>query len=188
MSNDVATYYSQLAGLVSNARQGLASAAGGTDPLAAGASTSTNLLDAVPQVQTPQFAAPQTPTPQFVQRGANAIAQARQVTGGAAAVPADLAKLGVTPEEAWIIRHESGGNVMARNPTPVYSNGQLLGHAFGLGQLVDSNRAAIARSLGIRDPNTTNPAEQLAMMRAYIRGRYGNAANAVAFWQRSHWY
>jgi tape measure domain-containing protein len=85
---------------------------------------------------------------------------------------------GTTPAEAWIIAHESGGRTNAQNPTST---------AFGLGQLLLANRINYGRKLGV-DPNTTSASAQLAMMRMYIRDRYGNAENAEQFWKSNHWY
>lgn len=110
--------------------------------------------------------------------------------GGAPTGGARISRNGldVSPDEDWIIKHESGWNTGAYNNTPVYSGGKLLGHAFGLGQLVDTNRQSYARQLGISNPNTTDAREQLAMMRLYIQQRYGNAANAHQFWLAHNWY
>lgn len=100
-----------------------------------------------------------------------------------------LAKmLGVSPDEDWIIQHESGWNPAAWNKTPVYSGGKLLGHAMGLGQLVDTNRQSYARQLGIKNPDTLDPREQLALFRLYVTQRYQNAANAKQFWMSHGWY
>lgn len=85
---------------------------------------------------------------------------------------------GVSSAEQWIIGKESSGNVHADNPTST---------AFGLGQLLLSNRQAYGRRLGF-DPNTTDYGQQLAMMRAYIKDRYGTAEAAMNFWQKNGWY
>jgi hypothetical protein len=86
---------------------------------------------------------------------------------------------GLSPAEQWIIGKESGGQgVTADNPTS---------SAFGLGQLLLSNRQHYGRQLGF-NPNTTDYGQQLAMMRAYIKDRYGTAEQAMAFWQRHGWY
>lgn len=98
------------------------------------------------------------------------------------------AQLGVTdPNELFVINRESGWNPSAWNKTPVYSNSTLLGHASGLGQLVDTNRASIAKQLGY-DPNTMDPRQQLAMAQAYVNGRYGSWANAAAHERTAGWY
>lgn len=83
----------------------------------------------------------------------------------------------LSPDEAWIIQRESGFRPDAFNKTPVRLNGRDE-HAFGLGQLIDSNRRSAAAALGISNPNTTDPYEQLAMFRWYVANRYGNAAEA----------
>lgn len=85
---------------------------------------------------------------------------------------------GLSPAEQWIIQKESGGRTSAKNPKS---------SAFGLGQLILSNRQKYARALGV-DPWTTNYNAQLQMMRMYIRDRYGSAENAMRFWQRNGWY
>lgn len=95
---------------------------------------------------------------------------------------------GMSPEEQWIAQRESGGNVFAYNKTAVRYKGKVLGHAFGIGQLVDSNRINYAKALGIKNPNTTDYNEQLRMFRAYIKDRYGTAARAKLFWIKNGWY
>jgi len=85
---------------------------------------------------------------------------------------------GLSAAEAWIIARESGGSVFADNPTST---------AFGLGQLLLSNRQYYGRLLGF-SPSTVSYSEQLAMFRAYVRDRYGTAENAKAFWQAHGWY
>lgn len=82
-----------------------------------------------------------------------------------------------TTDERWIIRRESGGDTHAYNPvlTPT-------GHAFGVGQLTDYQRYRFGRRLGIR-PDSTRFCDQLRLMRAYIRERYGDAESAVAHWR-----
>jgi hypothetical protein len=100
-----------------------------------------------------------------------------QMAGSAAGAQA-AASGGVSSAEQWIISHESGGSTTADNPTST---------AFGLGQLLQSNRQAYGRQLGF-DPNTTDYGQQLQMMRAYIADRYGTAQAAMAFWQSHGWY
>jgi hypothetical protein len=85
---------------------------------------------------------------------------------------------GLSPAEQWIIGKESSNNVYADNPTS---------SAYGLGQLLLGNRQQYGRQLGF-DPNTNDYGEQLAMMRAYIKDRYGSAQAAQAFWQAHGWY
>jgi hypothetical protein len=86
---------------------------------------------------------------------------------------------GLSPAEAWIVQHESGGNPSATNP----SSG-----AFGIAQFLPSNLPTYAKAAGVSNPRTTDPAEQVAMMRAYIKQRYGSAENAQAFWRSHNWY
>lgn len=85
---------------------------------------------------------------------------------------------GLSSAEAWIVQRESGGRADADNPSST---------AFGLGQLLYANRAAYGRRLGF-DPDTTDPGEQLAMFRLYVKERYGTAEQAQAFWQEHGWY
>lgn len=80
--------------------------------------------------------------------------------------------------ENWIIQHESSGSVNADNPRST---------AFGLGQLLYQNRVKYGRVLGV-DPNTRDYNSQLAMMRLYIKDRYGTAQAAMEFWQAHGWY
>jgi hypothetical protein len=105
------------------------------------------------------------------------VSKAGKLSGTAVSL-AGLMSKGLSPAEAWIIQHESGGSVLADNPTST---------AFGLGQLLLGNRQRIGGILGF-SPNTTSWAEQLAMFRYYYRERYGTAENAKAFWQAHGWY
>ena len=76
---------------------------------------------------------------------------------------------------SFIMAHESSGQVDARNP--VHS-------ARGLYQLTRANwhlNPHGAASFG-------NAVEEAQGGIRYIRARYGSAGNAVAFWQRHHWY
>jgi hypothetical protein len=84
---------------------------------------------------------------------------------------------GDNAERDWIIQHESGGDVNSRNPSG----------AFGLGQLMPGNRQKYAAEFGF-DPDTTDPGQQTQMMDAYVRDRYGNYDNAIAFWRAHNWY
>lgn len=86
---------------------------------------------------------------------------------------------GLSSAEAWIVQRESGGRTSADNPTST---------AFGLGQLLYSNRVRYAAMVGASGPETTDYNEQLAMFRAYVRDRYGTAERAKAFWQAHGWY
>lgn len=74
----------------------------------------------------------------------------------------------------WIINHESGWRVNATNP----SSG-----AYGLDQALPGNKMASAGK-----DWKTNAITQLKWVKSYIKGRYGNAANAKRFWQAHNWY
>lgn len=74
----------------------------------------------------------------------------------------------------WIINHESGWRVNATNP----SSG-----AYGLGQALPGNKMASAGK-----DWKANAITQLKWVKSYIKGRYGNAANAKHFWQTHNWY
>ena len=103
------------------------------------------------------------------------------VAAGAAVTPAAPRgdwKATLTPAEAWIIQRESNFDPHAVNA----SSG-----AFGIWQGLGSTLDTYARRFGF-DRHTTDPYEQLTMFRAYIKDRYGNAENAMAFWQKNHWY
>lgn len=84
----------------------------------------------------------------------------------------------LTPAESWIIQHESDFNPNAVNP----SSG-----AFGIWQGLGSTLTTYAHRFGF-DTHTTDPHQQLTMFRAYVKDRYGTAENAMAFWQKHHWY
>lgn len=74
----------------------------------------------------------------------------------------------------WIINHESGWRVNATNP----GSG-----AYGIPQSLPGNKMASAGK-----DWRTNPITQLKWMYSYVKGRYGNAANAKHFWQTHNWY
>lgn len=78
----------------------------------------------------------------------------------------------------WIIQKESEGVPTAKNPNS---------SAYGLGQLIKSNREAYAKRFGF-SPDTTDPQEQLQMMDAYVKERYGSYAEARKFWEEHNWY
>ena len=87
--------------------------------------------------------------------------------------------------EKWIIKRESGFSVTAANPTS---------SAFGLGQLILPNRRRYAPQVGT-DPTdegyhtgTTDPCDQLRMMRLYIEDRYSSPKKAKKFWKQHRWY
>ena len=87
--------------------------------------------------------------------------------------------------EAWIIKRESGFSPAAANPTS---------SAFGIGQLILANRRRYAAKAGANPQaegyhsGTTDPCEQLRMMRLYIDDRYGSPKAAKKFWKHHHWY
>lgn len=79
----------------------------------------------------------------------------------------------------WLIRKESSGKTTAQNPKS---------SAFGLGQLTIGNRTKYAAKLGFEDPGTTDYNQQVAMMKEYIKDRYGSAEKARQFHQANGWY
>lgn len=83
------------------------------------------------------------------------------------------------PDLDWLIHKESRGRVSAKNPKS---------SAFGLGQLISSQRRLYAQRLGIQDPDTVNFGDQLAMMKSYVADRYGSSSAAKKFWERHGWY
>lgn len=85
---------------------------------------------------------------------------------------------GLSASEAWIITHESSGQTGADNPKST---------AFGFGQLLAGNRQMYGKRFGF-SPDTTDPAQQLIMFRAYYKDRYGTAENAEKFWRENGWY
>lgn len=78
----------------------------------------------------------------------------------------------------YIIEHESNFDPHAQNPTS---------SAFGIGQMIKANRVAYGKKFGF-DPNTTNPNEQITMMKAYIQDRYGSPEAAYRFKKQHGWY
>lgn len=99
-----------------------------------------------------------------------------------AALQAGSAALGAPttgdPDLDWIMQKESSGRVSAKNPKS---------SAFGLGQLIRSNREAYAKKLGV-DPDTQNFSHQLAMMKMYVAERYKTPQAARRFWEQHGWY
>lgn len=73
--------------------------------------------------------------------------------------------------KAWLINAESSGRTNAKNPKS---------SAFGIGQLILSNRKKYGAQLGI-DPNTTDADQQHALMDAYVKERYGTYDAAKSF-------
>lgn len=82
------------------------------------------------------------------------------------------------PHVDFIIDGESNGITTAKNP---HSS------AFGIGQMIKANREAYGRRFGF-DPNTTDPGQQIQMMLAYIKDRYGTPEAAAAFKRKHGWY
>lgn len=82
------------------------------------------------------------------------------------------------PDLNWLIGKESSWKPTAKNPKS---------SAFGLGQLIKLNRETYGKRLGY-DPNTTDMAEQLGMMREYIRDRYKTPQAARRFWEQHGYY
>jgi TP901 family phage tail tape measure protein len=74
----------------------------------------------------------------------------------------------------YVIQHESGWNVHARNP----SSG-----AYGLGQALPGSKMAPFGADWRDSPNT-----QLRWMLDYIGSRYGDPRGAQRFWRAHHWY
>lgn len=72
-----------------------------------------------------------------------------------------------------IILRESGGNWLAQNRTST---------AFGMFQFLDSTWK------GYGCTKTINPLEQIECGIKYVKGRYGTPVNALAFWERNHYY
>jgi len=90
----------------------------------------------------------------------------------------------LTADERFVIsREDASMNPDAYNSTLVPG----MGHAFGIGQLTDVIRNEQAKKFGF-NPNTTDPNQQIQMMRGYIADRYGNAANAAAHERQYGWY
>jgi hypothetical protein len=75
-----------------------------------------------------------------------------------------------------IVRRESSFNPNAHNPTST---------AYGYGQFLDSTRSAYEKKTGL---SYNDPVNQLIMMAQYVKDRYGNPQNALAFWNKNHWY
>lgn len=75
-----------------------------------------------------------------------------------------------------LVRRESGFNPNAKNPTST---------AYGYGQFLASTRANYEKKMGL---NYNNPVDQLVMMAQYVKDRYKTPQNAVAFWDKNHWY
>lgn len=95
---------------------------------------------------------------------------------------AQLRAFGATPDEIWIINHESGGYTHAWNYAPTPS-----GYAYGLGQVTGSFRL---EHFG-NQWQSADPRVQIKMMQLYIRigsPHFHTDAGALAFWQANGWY
>ena len=83
------------------------------------------------------------------------------------------------PNEQWLMDRESfGGDPTADNPNST---------AFGIGQLLRSNRESYGARFGF-DPDTTDINEQMTMFRAYVEDRYGSMEAARRFHEQHGWY
>jgi len=80
--------------------------------------------------------------------------------------------------EMAIIQKESSFQPTAKNPETT---------AFGLGQLLVSNRIKHAEKIGV-EPDTTDEAEQIGLFRSYVAERYGTAEKALNFRSKKGWY
>lgn len=83
-----------------------------------------------------------------------------------------------------MLDRESDFRPAAKNPTS---------SAFGMGQLITSNRikyAAIARKSNplLINPDTTVPIQQFQMFRAYVRGHHQTTDQALAHHNAKNWY
>lgn len=88
----------------------------------------------------------------------------------------------LSPALRELIRRESAGDVNAKNPKS---------SAFGIGQLLNDKyklRDQYSAKVGVKNPNTTDFKEQLAMMEAYIKDRYGTPEKALEFHKKNGWY
>lgn len=74
----------------------------------------------------------------------------------------------------YIITHESGWNVHARNP----SSG-----AYGLGQALPGSKMSSAGPDWLNNPRT-----QLRWVLGYMNSRYGSPCGAMSFWRGHLWY
>jgi len=80
-----------------------------------------------------------------------------------------IAILGLSDDEAELIRRESSFNHLAKSSKST---------AFGLWQGLSSTRNKYGKLVGV-NPNTDNPMEQIKMFRKYVSDRYGNIENAL---------
>jgi Transglycosylase SLT domain len=75
-----------------------------------------------------------------------------------------------------IVKRESSFNPNAKNPKST---------AYGYGQFLSSTRSNYEKKTGL---SYSDPVNQLIMMAQYVKDRYGSPANALAFWNKNHWY
>jgi hypothetical protein len=75
-----------------------------------------------------------------------------------------------------IVKRESSYNPSAKNPKST---------AYGYGQFLSSTRSNYEKKTGL---SYSDPVNQLIMMAQYVKDRYGSPANALAFWNKNHWY
>jgi SLT domain-containing protein len=81
-----------------------------------------------------------------------------------------------TPVLSEIVKRESSFDPTAKNPKS---------SAYGYGQFLKSTRAEYEKKTGL---NYDNPVHQLVMMGQYVKDRYKNPANALAFWNKNNYY
>jgi hypothetical protein len=86
-------------------------------------------------------------------------------------VPAEWA-----PVLSEIVKRESSFNPYAKNPNS---------SAYGYGQFLTSTRNNYEKKTGLDYNDSVN---QLIMMAQYVQDRYGSPQNALAFWNKNHWY
>ncbi|WP_050613331.1 aggregation-promoting factor C-terminal-like domain-containing protein [Bacillus testis] len=94
----------------------------------------------------------------------------------AAAVATGKVNSAWVPILTEIVKRESGFNPTAKNPKST---------AYGYGQFLKSTRAQYEKKTGL---SYDNPVNQLIMMAQYVKDRYKTPENALAFWNKNHWY
>jgi hypothetical protein len=97
----------------------------------------------------------------------------QHLTAAAAKAQLPASWLGALTE---LVRRESGFNPTAKNPKST---------AYGYGQFLASTRANYEKKMGL---NYNNPVDQLVMMSQYVKDRYKTPQQAIAFWDKNHWY
>jgi Peptidase family M23/Transglycosylase SLT domain len=75
-----------------------------------------------------------------------------------------------------LIGRESSWNPKAKNPKST---------AHGYGQFLNSTRSQYEKKTGL---SYDDPVNQIVMMWQYVKDRYGNATNALKFWDKNKWY